>query len=82
LLINILDLKSNSLRPKIIEAGKKKIYFFFLWANQLEDHVFGLQLAELKAEMLSKRLFFEANGQPRNNATENNLQKNLIQELK
>lgn len=50
----------RSLSPVVIEAAKKKVYFFFLWANQFEEQFLGLLRLDLQSEMSSKHQFFDS----------------------
>jgi hypothetical protein len=49
-----------SIKKSVFDAATKKLYFYFLWANQLEDYVLGFINSEIKREIAEKFQFYES----------------------
>jgi len=62
-----------------VEAAKKKLYFYFLWSNQVEEHKLAYINLEVRNELTEKTQFFETN--EKKCITTANNGKKLVQEI-
>jgi hypothetical protein len=50
----------SKIKKSVFDAATKKLYFYFLWANQLEEYVLGFINSEINQEVAEKSEFYES----------------------